>query len=69
MTPMAREHRDTEKTADLDVDDARRRARALEDRQVLARAQAAVEAFRRREFPQGEGIGPEQLPEFLREHG
>ncbi len=66
---MAQEHGDTENTTDLAVDDARRRARALEDPQVLARAQAAVDAFRRREFPQGEGVGPEQLPGFLREHG
>ena len=51
------------------IDPERSSARVVRDPEVLARAQAALEAFRRRELPEGEGIGPEELPDFLRDHG
>ena len=51
------------------ADPERGRARVVRDPEVLARAQAAAEAFRRRELPEGDGIGPEELPGFLRDHG
>ena len=56
-------------TAGQDAGDVRRSSGAFEDPEVLARAQAAVDAFTRGGFPTDEGVGPEQLPEFLREQG
>jgi hypothetical protein len=35
--------------------------------EVLARAQAALEALRGGETPEGPGLGPEELADFLRE--
>ncbi|MEO8292702.1 MAG: hypothetical protein ABI635_06145 [Actinomycetota bacterium] len=66
---MTVERRGVEDRTEPGADRAKQHARVLEDPEIRARAEAAVEAFRRRELPLGEGVGPEQLPDFLREHG
>ncbi|MEO8036381.1 MAG: hypothetical protein ABI837_18235 [Acidobacteriota bacterium] len=57
-----------EPTNDQDEAGAQRREQVLRDPDILARAEAALEAFRRRETPDVPGVGPEELPDFLREH-
>jgi hypothetical protein len=66
---MAARRRDTvsRETARDDAGDDRR-GRVLNDPAVLERAKAALEAFRRGETPEGPGVGPDELPDFLREH-
>jgi hypothetical protein len=46
-------------------DEIRRR---LDDPDVRARAEKLRDAYRRREYPPGHGIGAEELEDFLREH-